>query len=81
MRRPKNEMIRLAVHVRRDDASLVRGPVAALGDPARASETRTLLRERFGSEKTRGLKALLAGAPLEDVDLARVSDPGRDVEL
>jgi hypothetical protein len=39
------------------------------------------LRERFGAGPAAGLKALLAPAPLEGIDLGRARDLGRDVEL
>ena len=74
-------VVRLEVHVRKEDASLVRGVVTALSDPSRESETRAMLRERFGDTKATGLKALLASAPLEGIDLSRQRDSGRDVEL
>jgi hypothetical protein len=72
--------MRLEVHVRKDDAALIRGVVKALGDPVREIEARTLLRERFGTSKARGLKALLAAAPLEGIDLRRKRDLGRHIE-
>ena len=56
-------VVRLEVHVRKDDAALVRGVVTALSDPIRESETRSLLREHFGTSKVTGLKALLVSAP------------------
>lgn len=74
-------VVRVEVHVRKDDALLVRRIVKALGDPEREAETRTLLRERFGARPVTGLKALLAAAPLEGIDLARARDTGRDVDL
>ena len=74
-------IVRVEVQVRKDDAPLVRGVAQALSDPAREAEARALLRERFGSGKTRGLKALLAAAPLEGIDLTRDRDLGRDVAL
>jgi hypothetical protein len=81
-RRMKRQgVVRLEVHVRRDDAPLVRGVVKALGDPEREAEARALLRERFGAARPGGLKALLAAAPLEDVDLTRERDTGRDLDL
>jgi hypothetical protein len=81
-RRMKRQgVVRVEVHVRKDDASLVRGVVAALADPDREAETRALLRERFGAGPAMGLKALLASAPLEDIDLRRERDQGRNVEL
>jgi hypothetical protein len=58
-------VVRLEVHVRN-----VRGVVKAL-DPEREVEARALLRERFGAGKATGLKALLASAPLDGIDLAR----------
>jgi hypothetical protein len=81
-RRMKRQgVVRLEVHVRKDDAPLVRGLVRALSDPEREAETRTLLRERFGTPPAKGLKALLAAAPLEGIELARARDRGRDVDL
>jgi len=47
----------------------------------RESEARALLRERFGAGKAKGLKALLASAPLEGIELERDRDFGRDVDL
>jgi hypothetical protein len=74
-------VVRLEVHVRKEDAALVRGLVTALTDPSRESETRSLLREHFGASKAAGLKALLVSAPLEGIDLSRQRDFGRDGEL
>jgi hypothetical protein len=71
---------RLELRVKHADIPLVRGVVDALSDPARAEETRSLLRERFGAGNAKGLKRLLAQAPLEDFDLTRPRDFGRDVE-
>lgn len=73
--------VRLEVQVRKADAPLVRGLVAALTDPNREAETRALLRERFPAHKGLGLKALLATAPFEGIDLDRVRDAGRPVDL
>lgn len=80
-RQKRRGVVRLEVHVRKDDAVLIRGVAKALSDPARATEARSLLRERFGEFPTRGLKALLAAAPLEGIDLTRERDVGRDVAL
>jgi hypothetical protein len=74
-------VVRVEVNVRKDDAVLVRGVVKALNDPDQRSEVRNLLRERFGNTKSKGLKALLAAAPLEGIDLSRPRDFGRDVEF
>jgi hypothetical protein len=74
-------MTRVEVHVSKDDAPLVRGVAQALADPQRERETRAFLRERFGGNEAKGLKALLASAPLEGIDLTRDHNPGRDVDL
>ncbi len=72
---------RVEVRVRREDVPLVRSVVAALVDPERAPEARALLRQSFGPPPPRGLKALLAAAPLEGIELDRPRDHGRAVEL
>lgn len=74
-------VVRLEVHVRKEDAPLVRGVAKALADPRRETEARILLREHFGEARANGIKALLAAAPLEGIDLSRDSDFGRDVAL
>jgi hypothetical protein len=74
-------LTRMEVQVRKDDAALVRGVVRALSDPEREREARAFLRERFSGGLTKGLKALLAAAPLEGIDLIREQDWGRDVDL
>jgi hypothetical protein len=71
-------LVRIEVQVRKEDAALVRGAAQALSDPAREAEARALLRERFRTANARGLKALLAAAPLEGVDFTRERDFGRD---
>jgi hypothetical protein len=73
--------LRLEVQVRKDDAALVRGVVSALADPEKETQARALLREHFAVHAPLGLKALLASAPLEDIDLERSRDPDREVEL
>ncbi len=74
-------LVRVEVNVSRDDAGLVRDVAAALSDPERQAATRTLIRQRFGAPPPVGLKALLASAPLDDIDLERDRDVGRDVDL
>ena len=73
--------VRVEVRVRKEDAALVRGVARALTDPERHAEARALLRRRFGEPHVTGLKALLAAAPLDGIDLERDRDPGRPVEL
>ena len=46
-------LVRLEVHVCKDDTALVRGVVKALADPEREGEARALLRERFGAARQR----------------------------
>jgi len=53
-------VVRVEVHVRKDDAALVRGVAQAFLDPAREAEARAMLR---GASKANGFKALLAAAP------------------
>lgn len=72
---------RLEVRVHKDDVALVRSVVEALADPERGDEARALLRNRFAAPPPRGLKALLAAAPLEGIEIDRTRDLGRDVEL
>jgi hypothetical protein len=72
---------RLEVQVRKDDAALVRSVVNALADPEQEAEARALLRERFAVRPAVGLKALLAAAPLEDINLDRSRDLNRELEL
>ena len=74
-------MARLEVRVHKDDATLVRNVVQALSSPEQEQAARALLREHFGSCQAMGLKALLAAAPLEGINLSRVRDLGHDVDL
>ena len=81
-RRMKRQgIVRVEVQVRKEDAVLVRGIASALTDPEREAETRALLRQRFAEPRAKGLKALLAAAPLEGIDLERPRDVGRAVDL
>lgn len=73
-------MARVEVNVRKDDAMLVRNMVRALSSPEQEQAARALLREHFGGKPAGGLKALLAAAPLEGLDLSRERDFGRDVD-
>lgn len=73
--------VRVEVNVSKDDASLVRQVAAALSDPARQAAARTPLRQRFAELPKVRLKALLASAPLDGIDLDRARDVGRDVDL
>jgi hypothetical protein len=74
-------LVRVEVSVRKEDAGLVRRVAAALSDPARQAEARVLLRQRFVAPSNVSLKALLASAPLDGIDLDRSHDLGREVDL
>jgi hypothetical protein len=74
-------IVRVEMNLRKDDAPLVRGVVRALNDPDQRVEVRSLLRDRFSTGRSKGLKDLLAAAPLEGIDLVRDRDFGRDAEF
>lgn len=80
-RRERQGFVRVEVNVRKEDANLVRRVASALSDPSRQAAARTLLRQRFGESPKVSLKALLASAPLNGIDLDRSRDLGRDVDL
>jgi hypothetical protein len=80
-RMKRRGLVRVEVQARKEDAPLLRSVAGALADPEHGAETRALLRERFASREVRGLKALLAAAPFEGIDLDRVRDTGRALEL
>ena len=79
-RRKREGIVRVEVQVRKQDAALVRRIARALADPARAAEARGVLAARFGAQSPVGLKALLAAAPLDGIELARDRDFGRPVD-
>lgn len=80
-RQERQGIVRVEVQVRIEDAVLVRGVAQALGDPQRAAEARSLLKARFAKPPSAGLKALLASAPIEGIDVSRPGDLGRLVDL
>ena len=80
-RRKQQGFVRLELQVRKEDAPLLRSVAGALADTARAAASRALLREHFVARKAKGLKALLAAAPLAGIDLDRSDDREREVEL
>jgi len=80
-RKSRAGFVRVEVNVRKEDAGLVRQVAAALSDPARQAATRRILRQRVVEPAKVSLKALLASAPLEGIDLERSQDLGRDVDL
>ncbi len=80
-RMERQGLVRVEVKVSKEDASLVRRIASALSDPSRQAEARLLLRQRFAEPPKVSLKALLASAPLDGIDLDRIRDFGRDVVL
>ena len=80
-RMERQGFVRVEVNVRKEDASLVRRVASALSDPARQAEARKLLRQRFVEPPKVSLKALLASAPFDGIDLDRSRDLGRDIDL
>lgn len=73
--------VRVEVSVREEDANLVRRVASALSDPSRQAEARRLLRQFFAEPAKVGLKALLASAPLDGIDIDRSPASGRDIDL
>lgn len=80
-RKARQGFVRVEVTVRKEDAGLVRRIAAALSDPSFPAEARELLRQRFAEPPKVSLKALLASAPFDGVDLDRSRDLGRAVDL
>ncbi len=73
--------VRLKVQVRKADAALVREVASALAGPARHDATRAILREKLAPACSKSLKALLASAPLDGIELDRVQGLEREVDL
>jgi hypothetical protein len=80
-RKKRQGFVRVEVYVRKEDAGLVRDVAAALSDPARQAAARMLLRQRFAEQSGGNLKALLAAAPLDGIELDRGRRLGREVDL
>ena len=80
-RMKRQGLVRVEVQVRREYAGLVRDVASALADPAREAETRALLRDRIARHPAIGLKALLASAPLDGIEIDRPRDMGREITL
>ncbi len=80
-RRQRQGFVRLEVQVRKEDAELVRALASALGDPERRQATRAVIREQVAPAPRRGLKELLAAAPLDGIELDRPRDVGREVDV
>jgi len=75
-------LVRLEIQVPAEDAGLVRQLAGALrGKPEAAPLLRARVRDALAAEERRGLKALLAAAPLDGIDLVRPPDLPREVSL
>ncbi len=74
-------LVRVELHVRRDDAALLRAVAAALTDPRRELETRETLHRQIAMPPIRGLKELLASAPIDGIEFDRPKDFGRETVL
>ena len=74
--------VRLEVQTSKEDAPLIRRITHALrSDPVRAAQLRQHLHRLIDPAPHADLKALLASAPLDDIDLSRRQDRGREVDL
>ena len=73
--------VRVQVQVRKEDASLVQEIACALCDPSRRETTRAALNKQITPSPAKSLKALLASAPLEGIDLDLQTDFGRENDL
>ena len=75
-------LMRVEVEIPTEDAELIRRAARSLrGKTATAAQLRVQLLSLLGAGKELGLKALLAAAPLEDIDLTRSQDHERLVDL
>ncbi len=78
-RQKRQGVVRVEVRVRKQDAALVRDVARALNAPQHADAARALLSARFTADTAQGLKAMLATAPLEGIELTRPRDTGREI--
>lgn len=75
-------LMRMEVQIPAEDAELIRRAARSLrGNAETAAQLRVQLLSLLGAGKESGLKALLAAAPLEGIDLTRSQDHERPVDL
>lgn len=74
-------LVRVEVQVRKEDASLMREIACALSDPSRRETTRSALNKQITTSPAKSFKVLLASAPLDDIELDRQTDFGREDDL
>ena len=75
------KFVRVQAQVRKEDASLLEAIACALCDPSRRETTRAALNKQITPSPAKSLKALLASAPLEGIDLDLQTDFGRENDL
>ena len=69
------------MRVPQEDAPLLRQLAKALSDPVRAPRMRSSLRQDLRHGSRMAFKDFLARAPLQNIDLKRDRDTGRDIEF
>lgn len=75
-------LVRVEVQASEADAALIRALARALlREPEKAALLRRQLQTTMGTGEGAGLKALLAAAPLEGIDILRSGDWGRVIDL
>ena len=75
-------LVRVEVQASEADAPLIRSLARALReDPRKAAILRRQLRDTVGMGEAESLKALLAAAPLDGIEISRSRDRGRHVRL
>lgn len=75
-------LMRVEVQIPAEDAELIRRAARSLrGKAETAAQLRVQLLRLLGAGKEPGLKALLAAAPLEEIDLMRSQDHERPVDV
>ena len=74
--------VRLEVQTSKEDVPLIRQVTQVLrSDPVRAAQLRRHLHRLIDPAPHADLKAVLASAPLDGIDLSRRHDRGREVDL
>ena len=75
-------IVRLEVYASETDAVLIRHIAKVLREESeQAVQVRKQIRSLIGPREKPSLKALLASAPLDGIDLSRQKDTGRKVDL
>jgi hypothetical protein len=69
--------VKVQVQVRKEDASLLEAIACALRDPSRRETIRAALNKQITPSPTKSFKALVASAPLEGIELDRLTDFGQ----